>query len=83
MQLLLFYVYDRYIVRLVLLVTRCTILYTVNLVFSHQSIVVSFILICTSLLPCIDLYYKAYIYIKALLDEIYKTNNFREILGLK
>ena len=35
---------------LVQLVTQCTLLYTVSLVFSHKSIVVSFILICTSLL---------------------------------
>ena len=34
---------------LVQLVTQCTLLYTVSLVFSHKSIVVCFILICTSL----------------------------------
>ena len=31
------------------LVTQCTLLYTVSLVFSHKLIIVSFILICTSL----------------------------------
>ena len=34
------------------LVTQCTLLYTVSLVFSHESIVFSFILICTSLVLC-------------------------------